>query len=63
MKFISVKRQIKKEKRFGNVMGIATVNVTYIKKAFLSIPYKTLHKYRETYYGEIKSCEDCTLSA
>ncbi|MCW5520873.1 hypothetical protein J1N09_13575 [Aureitalea sp. L0-47] len=63
MKLISVKRQVKREKRFTEKMGMLTTRVVYIKKAFLSIPYKTLHKYRETYYGEIKDCEDCRLSA
>lgn len=44
-------------------MGMLTTKVVYIKKAFLSIPYKTLHKYRETYYGEMKDCDDCAISA
>jgi hypothetical protein len=63
MKIISVQRQLKREKRFTQKMGMLTTRVVYIKKAFLSVPYKTLHKYRETYYGEIKDCEDCRLSA
>ncbi len=62
MKLISIKRQTKPEARFTPKMGLLQTNVTYIKKQFLSIPFKTLHKYRETYYGEIKDCEDCILA-
>ena len=62
MKLISVKRRTKNEKRFTQKMGMLTTKVVYIKKAFLSIPYKTLHKYRETYYGEMKDCDDCAIS-
>ncbi|TXE06795.1 hypothetical protein ES711_12645 [Gelidibacter salicanalis] len=62
MKLISIKRETKPEGRFTPKMGALVTNVTYIKKQFLSIPYKTLHKYRETYYGEVKDCEDCNLA-
>ncbi|MGJ8547944.1 hypothetical protein [Winogradskyella wichelsiae] len=62
MKLISIKRETKTEGRFTKKMGVLQTNVTYIKKQFLSIPYKTIHKYRETYYGEIKDCEDCQLA-
>ncbi|WP_040281266.1 hypothetical protein [Psychroserpens damuponensis] len=62
MKLISVKRETKPEARFTKKMGVLTTNVTYIKKQFLSIPYKTIHKYRETYYGEIKDCETISLA-
>lgn len=45
-------------------MGSISVKVTYIKKMLLGlIPLKTLHKYRETYYGKVKDCEDCVLTA
>ncbi len=63
MKLIKIKRTTKKEKRFSNQMGILTAKVTYVKKTVLNIPIKTLHKYRETYYGEVKDCESCRLSA
>lgn len=63
MKLIKIKRKTKKEKRFSNKMGILTANVTYVKKTILNIPVKTLHKYRETYYGEVKDCESCRISA
>ncbi len=43
-------------------MGLLATKVTYIKKQFLNIPIKTIHKYRETYYGEVKDCEDYQLS-
>jgi len=63
MKLIRVKRKTKKEKRYTQKMGMLTTRVTYIKKTILNIPVKTLHKYRETYYGETKDCNDCRLSA
>jgi len=63
MKIIKIKRQTKIEKRFSIKMGELTTKVTYIKKHFLGLPIKTVHKYRETYYGEVKSCEDCMLPA
>lgn len=62
MKFIHVKRKTKTEKRYSKKMGELTTRVTYIKKHFLGLPVKTLHKYRETYYGEVKDCNDCVLS-
>ncbi|MEY8847963.1 hypothetical protein AB9K26_04070 [Psychroserpens sp. XS_ASV72] len=62
MKLITVKRETKPEVRFTKKMGALSINVTYIKKQFLNIPYKTLHKYRETYYGEVKDCENINLA-
>ncbi len=62
MKLVSIKRETQQEDRFSRKMGSFTTNVTYIKKQFLNLSYKTLHKYRETYYGKVKSCEDCNLS-
>ncbi|OBX25644.1 hypothetical protein LX77_02526 [Gelidibacter algens] len=63
MKLISIRRETKAEARFTPKMGALVTNVTYIKKQFLSIPFKTLHKYRETYYGKVKDCEECNLTA
>ncbi len=63
MRLVSVKRRTKTEKRFTEKMGMFTAKVVYIQKTFMSIPFKTLHKYRETYYGEVKDCLDCRLSA
>ena len=43
-------------------MGELSTKVTYIRKYLLGLPVKTLHKYRETYYGAIKDCEDCSIA-
>ena len=61
MKLLYIKRKTKIENRFSQKMGRLITKVTYIKKYFLGLPIKTLHKYRETYYGEVKNCEDCHL--
>lgn len=61
MKLLYIKRQTKTENRFSQKMGKLITKVTYIKKHFLGLPIQTLHKYRQTYYGEVKSCEDCHL--
>ena len=61
MKIIKIKRKTKTEKRYSQKMGDLTTRVTYIKKYFLGLPITTLHKYRETYYGEVKDCDDCML--
>ena len=62
MQLISIKRETKQENRFAPKMGRLNAKVTYVKKQFLGIPIKTLHKYRETYYGEVKDCEECVLA-
>lgn len=62
MKVIQIKRKTKTEKRYSKKMGELIVQVTYIKKHLLGLPIKTLHKYRETYYGSIKDCNECSLS-
>lgn len=62
MKFIHIKRVTIPEERFTPKMGVLQTKVTYIRKYFLNFPVKTLHKYRETYYGEVKDCEDCNLA-
>ena len=61
MKLIYIKRKTMQEKRYSIPMGELTTKVTYIKKYLLGLPLKTVHKYRETYYGEVKDCEDCML--
>ena len=61
MKLISVKRKTVIEDRYTPKMGKLQTRVTYIKKKVLNIPIKTIHKYRETYYGEVKDCEACDL--
>jgi hypothetical protein len=61
MKIIYVRRKTKYEKRHTVKMGELTTKVTYIKLFLLGLPMKTLHKYRETYYGEVKDTKDCML--
>ena len=61
MNLIEVKRKTRYEKRYSQKMGELTTKVTHIKKYLLGVPVRTLHKYRETYYGEVKDCEDCNL--
>ncbi len=61
MKLIYIKRQTKYENRYSKKMGRLMAKVTRIQKYFLGIPIQTLHKYRETYYGEVKDCDDCHL--
>lgn len=61
MKIISVRRKTVVEKRHTIRMGELTTKVTYIKRHLLGLPIKTLHKYRETYYGEVKDSKDCML--
>lgn len=62
MKFIYIKRKTKTEKRYSREMGVLTTKVTYIRKYMAGIPLNTIHKYRETYYGNVKNCTDCNLS-
>lgn len=63
MKLIRIKRKTQLEQRYTTKMGTLDTKVTYIKKTLLNlIPLATIHKYRETYYGEVKDCEDCVLT-
>jgi hypothetical protein len=61
MKFLYIRRKTKTERRYSAKMGMLTTKVTSIKKYLIGIPVKTLHNYRETYYGEVKDCQDCNL--
>lgn len=61
MKIIYIKRKTRYENRYHQNMGRLMAKVTHIKKYVLGVPVKTLHKYRETYYGEVKDCHDCHL--
>ncbi|WP_375323380.1 hypothetical protein [Flagellimonas sp. GZD32] len=63
MRLSKIKRETKYEKRYSVSMGELTTQVTYIKQYILGLPFRTLHKYRETYYGEVKDCEDCNVLA
>ena len=63
MNLIKIRRKTRLEKRYTFKMGRLHTNVTYIKKTLFNIiSLKTIHKYRKTYYGEIKDCEDCVLA-
>ncbi|MBQ0769066.1 MAG: hypothetical protein KBT58_07220 [Bizionia sp.] len=63
MKLIQIKRVTKLENRFAPKMGRVQAKVTYVKSRLLGIiTLKTLHKYRETYYGEVKDCQECVLA-
>ncbi|MDX1477731.1 MAG: hypothetical protein R3301_08470 [Saprospiraceae bacterium] len=62
-RIISIQRNSQYELRYHPNMGRLTTYVTRIQKTFLGIPFQTLHKYRDTYYGEVKDCRDCRLSA
>ncbi len=61
MQFLQIKRKTKTEKRYSKNMGHLTTRVTYINQCLLGLPIRTIHKYRETYYGEVKDCRDCVL--
>jgi hypothetical protein len=61
MKILEVKRKTAYEKRYSLKMGELTTRVTYIKRYVFGVPVKTPHKYRETYYGQVKDCNDCML--
>lgn len=63
MKLTKIKRKTKYEKRYSVRMGELTTQVTYIKEYIFGLPFRTLHRYRETYYGEVKDCKDCNVSA
>jgi hypothetical protein len=64
MKIIYIKRTTTfttLEKRYSVSMGELTTRVTYIKKYFLGLPLQTIHKYRQTYYGEVKEGNESML--
>lgn len=64
MKILKVKRITKIESHFNFDVGRIITPVTTIKLTVLGIPIKTLHKYKQTYHGEMKdyeneTCEGC----
>ena len=59
---LSIKRETKHEGIYGDRMGCLITPVIRIKKCIFGIPFQTIHEYRETYYGEIKNCENCNLN-
>ena len=63
MNLIKIRRTTRLEKRYTSKMGRLHTKVTYIKRTLLNIiTLKTIHKYRQTYYGKIKDCEECVLT-
>lgn len=62
LKPFTIQRRTKQENRFHPKMGALSIKVTRIQKIFLGIPVQTLHKYRETYFGEVKDCSKCEIS-
>lgn len=60
--FTGVIRKSRFENRYHPNMGRLCIQVTRIRFRFLGIPYKTIHKYRETYGGEVKDCKECKIS-
>ncbi|MFT7343851.1 MAG: hypothetical protein ACI9XP_000427 [Lentimonas sp.] len=61
LKLFYIKRKTRTETRYHKNMGELTTRVIYIKRFFVGLPIKTMQKYRETYNGRVKSCEDCML--
>ncbi len=57
-----VRRKSRFENRYHPNMGRLVTKVTKIQRTFLGIPIQTIHKYRETYSGEVKDLDDCKLS-
>ena len=47
------------QNRFHHKMGRLITRVTRIQKSIFGVPIQTIHKYRETYHGEVKDCADC----
>lgn len=60
--FKSFRRKSRFENRYHPKMGRLSAQVTRIQQCILGVPFKTIHKYRETYNGEIKDCDDCEIS-
>ncbi|WP_127137189.1 hypothetical protein [Flagellimonas oceanensis] len=63
MRLSRIRRETKYEKRYSLKMGELTTRVTYIKRYFMGLPVRTLHKYRATYNGKIKDCKECNVLA
>nr|WP_299207390.1 hypothetical protein [uncultured Brumimicrobium sp.] len=62
MRLIRTVRKSKLENRYHPNMGRLCTQVTRIQRHFMGIPIQTIHKYRETYNGEIKDCDECVIS-
>jgi len=60
---LRVRRKTVFENRYHKNMGRLKGKVTRIQLCLFGvIPVKTIHEYRETYYGEVKDVEICNLS-
>ena len=63
LNLIKIKRKTDTELRYHRNMGECRFKVVRIQKTLLGLfPIKTIHKYRETYHGKMKDCEDCIIS-
>ncbi|TDT43734.1 hypothetical protein CLV90_2857 [Maribacter spongiicola] len=51
MKFIYIKRESTTKELYRTRNGLKKSKVTSITKYFMGIPVKTLHTYRQIYYG------------
>lgn len=56
-----IKRKTKYESRFHPKMGELNCKVTRVYKTIFGVPYREVHAYRETYYGEVKDLDNCNL--
>ncbi|MBW8199662.1 hypothetical protein [Flagellimonas abyssi] len=61
MRLSRIKRETRYEKRYSVKMGELTTRVTYIRRYIMGLPVRTLHRYRSTYYGKVKDCNDCNV--
>lgn len=62
MKIFSVKRKSKYVNIYNENMGRLKCKEITIYATFLSIPYKKIHQYRETYHGNLKNINECDLN-
>lgn len=62
MKVFSVNRKTVFENRYHHNMGRLITSVTRVYLCLFGVPIKLMYKYRTTYNGEVKDCEDCDLS-
>ncbi|MDO5655688.1 MAG: hypothetical protein Q4G27_06070 [Flavobacteriaceae bacterium] len=59
---IKISRKTKQEVRYHPNMGSLSTRVTRIYKTIFGFHLKTLHEYRKTYHGKVKSTADCNLA-
>ncbi|ASV30704.1 hypothetical protein CJ263_11020 [Maribacter cobaltidurans] len=50
MKIIYIKRESNVKEVYRTSLGRLNWKVTYIKKYFLGMPFKTMHKYTHTFF-------------